>query len=288
MSGSPSTRIFELRDSAALQVWREELSESARVGFVPTMGALHEGHGSLVKKAIEECDVALVSIFVNPLQFNESGDLEAYPRTESEDCHLLQSWGAHAVYLPTPTDMYPEAEVQKVGAGPIGNRLEGAARPGHFSGMLTVVRRLFERVHPHCAYFGQKDAQQLFLVREMCEEAGLKIDIRACPTVREHDGLAMSSRNRRLTSSDREKAGALFQAMTQANRALLSGTSELSALEDQVHSFLQKHGFEVEYAKVVDDQTFDAPSPGSLLRIVLAARLGNVRLIDNMLLGKEP
>ncbi len=288
MSGSSATRICELRDSASLCEWREKLPGSARVGFVPTMGALHEGHGSLVAEALKKCDFVLVSIFVNPLQFDEIHDLEAYPRTETEDCQLLQTWGAHGVYLPTASDMYPEGDIQQEQAGPVGEILEGAFRHGHFSGMLTVVRRLFERVKPQEAFFGQKDAQQLFLVRAMSERLKMGIEVQSCSTVRESDGLAMSSRNQRLLPGDREKAGTIFQALTAAQKAVLLGEGNPSVLEEGICSALFQGGLEVEYAKVVAEKTFLAPDPDSEVRAVVAVRIGDIRLIDNMLLGVLP
>ena len=162
------------------------------IGFVPTMGNLHEGHLDLVRKARDLCDIVVVSIFVNPLQFNEGTDFKRYPRTEDEDCALLGSHGVDAVYLPDRVDMYPDGYETRVRSGPGGELYEGYARPGHFEGMLTVVLKLFQRCQPSRAYFGEKDAQQYWLVQRMAQDLDLRLEVIACPTVREDDGLAFS------------------------------------------------------------------------------------------------
>ncbi len=274
-----------LEGAAALAGWRAARGEGVRVGFVPTMGALHEGHGSLVRRAAAECDAVLVSVFVNPLQFDEAADFERYPRTEEADCALLAGWGADAVYLPRVADLYPEADPPRLEPGPGGELYEGESRPGHFAGMLTVVDRLFAQARPQRAYFGEKDAQQLFLVGELGRRRRPPVDVIGCPTQREEDGLARSSRNRHLGPADRARATVLFRALSAAQAAFAAGEREAAALERTMLAVYATEGIEPEYAAVVDDATFRPPLGGGTWRAVTAARLGATRLIDNLVLG---
>ncbi|MBC8330309.1 MAG: pantoate--beta-alanine ligase [Planctomycetes bacterium] len=278
--------MLRLDGAAALAGWRRGPAAAGRVGFVPTMGALHAGHGALVERAAAECDAVLVSVFVNPLQFDEASDFERYPRVADQDCRLLEGWGASAAYLPAHRDVYPEGAPRQLEPGPGGRLYEGLHRPGHFAGMLTVVHRLFEQVRPQRAYFGQKDAQQLFLVRELARGLSWPLEVVACDTVREADGLALSSRNRHLSADDRPQAATLHRALLQAQRDFASGQRDPAALEAAMRRVYAEAGVEVEYAAVVDDATFLPPSARSgRWRAVTAARVGGTRLIDNLALG---
>ncbi len=276
-----------LPDRDALAAWRTDLGEIA-LGLVPTMGALHAGHESLVRAAREACERVLVSIFVNPLQFDESADFEAYPRPFEEDLRTLEGLGADAVYLPTPGDMYPQGFETRIVPGASGRGFEGACRPGHFEGVLTVVYKLLVRARPARAFFGEKDAQQLHLVRRMVEDLELPVEITSCPTVRETDGLALSSRNVHLGPEERERAGALYRALTAARTAFAGGERDPAALAAVMEEVFARAGLEPEYAAVVDDRLFRTPErlePGMPCRAVTAARVGRTRLIDNLFLG---
>lgn len=261
----------------------------AKVGFVPTMGAIHEGHLSLVAKAREKCDVVIVSIFVNPLQFNSATDFELYPRTEEADAKLLGKAGVDILFLPTREEIYPKSEpVAKQSAGEIGRVFEGASRPGHFDGMLTVVSRLFDIVQPDVAVFGQKDAQQLFLITRMVQQQvrqGIRepIEIVGSETVRDSRGLALSSRNRRLSKKDAELALVLSSAL----RAAKEQTGGVAGAHFAASStFAKAPRAKLDYLALVNPETFhpvDDDFRGEALMIV-AAEVGGVRLIDNQLI----
>ena len=257
------------------------------VGFVPTMGAFHEGHLSLIRRAKAERDFVVVSIFVNPLQFGDPADLAAYPRDEERDLEQARELGVDVVFAPPVEEMYPAGEPEAtVDPGPVGQRLEGASRPGHFRGVATVLAKLFHAVGPSAAYFGEKDAQQLAVVRRVVGDLSFPIEVVACPTVREPDGLAMSSRNARLSPEQREAAGCLFLALSEAAELARSGERDaaplVAAMAREIGATPQAR---LDYAAVVDDDTFeelrtvDPPA-----RAVVAARFGDVRLIDNLLL----
>jgi pantoate--beta-alanine ligase len=273
---------------ARTDAWR---SASQTVGFVPTMGALHHGHESLIGASRAGDDRVVVSIFVNPLQFAPEEDLERYPKDEPTDLAVAERMGADAVWAPTVGEVYPPGVgLVAPDPGPIGRVLEGAARPNHFAGVLTVVHRLFDVVGPARAYFGQKDAQQLFLIRRMVEEMRLPIELIARPTVREADGLATSSRNSYLTQAEREQAGCLFLALTEAASLARAGERDTSVL---IAAMAREIGAtdlaSLEYATVVSDATFepiavvDRPS-----RALVAARFPSARLIDNVMLPEPP
>lgn len=254
------TDVFE-----SVSAWRAERSAQVRagvsLGFVPTMGALHEGHLSLVRRSRAENDRTLVSIFVNPAQFDEAGDLAAYPRTAEEDLELLRAEGTDFVLLPRAIDLYPDGYRYRVTETERSRVLEGASRPGHFDGVLTVVLKLLQIASAERAYFGEKDWQQLALVRGMVEAFFIPTATVACPTVREADGLALSSRNRRLPPADRQKAPRFY-------RALSSAPTAAAACRD-----LRSEGFVVDYVEEHDGRRLGA------------VRLGDVRLIDNVALG---
>jgi pantoate--beta-alanine ligase len=275
------------RDVATIRAttdrWR---AEGASVGFVPTMGALHEGHRALVRRARGERDRVAVSIFVNPLQFGESEDLERYPRDEPRDLEICEADGVDAVWAPPVEEVYPlGASLARPDPGDVGDLYEGAARPGHFGGVLQVVHRLLDVIGPCHAYFGEKDAQQLFLVRRMIEQApSLQVEVVACPTTREPDGLALSSRNAYLSPEEREQAGCLFLALTEAAERARAGERDANVL---VALMAREIGAtplaRLDYAAIVDEATFE---PVGLLerptRAIVAARFPSARLIDNL------
>ena len=258
--------------------------EGRTVGFVPTMGSLHEGHLSLVRKARREAETVVVSIFVNPLQFGPGEDLEAYPRDPQRDLRLLEEFGADLAFLPSVEEMYPDGRpLVTVDPGPLGGVLEGASRPGHLRGVCTVVAKLLGVVGPCRAYFGEKDAQQLAVIRRMVEDLDLPASVLAGETVREPDGVAMSSRNVYLSDEEREAARALPRALAAA--AALADGGEVSA--DVLRAEMAKHIgaeplAELDYVAVVDDATFqEVEKVDGTVRALVAARFGSTRLIDN-------
>jgi len=266
------------RDVAA--VTRALRSTGRRVVMVPTMGALHEGHLSLVKAAKRVPGaVVVVSIFVNPLQFGAGEDLDAYPRTLDEDMELLRREGVEIVFTPTAADMYPNGQRTTVSAGPLGAELEGASRPTHFSGMLTVVMKLLQIVAPDRALFGEKDYQQLVLIRQMVDDLDVGVEIVGVPIVREPDGLAMSSRNRYLDEEQREIAGALSAALLAGMYAASKGAAE--ALDAARAVLDEVPAIDVDYLVVRDVWLGEAPAEGAA-RLLVAARLGRTRLLDNI------
>ena len=274
-----------LRSVAEVRAFRSDAA-SAAVGLVPTMGALHGGHASLVERAVRENDVAVVSIFVNPTQFGPREDFAAYPRDESADLTTSEQLGAAMVFAPGVDEMYPAGDTTRVQPGPIAARLEGAARPGHFAGVATVVTKLFAIVRPDVAYFGQKDFQQLRVVQTMSRDLRLGVRVIGCPTVRDPDGLAMSSRNRYLSADDHEGALALSRALLAAKADWSRGERDPAALRNRVRRDTAVPGVALEYASVADPLTLDElERPAERAVVTLAARIGNARLIDNVLLG---
>ena len=258
------------------------------VGLVPTMGALHAGHASLVERARQENACVIVSIFVNPLQFNKADDLQKYPQTLVADIELLEELNVDAVYLPQYADIYPEGdEVQQLSAGSAGDSFEGAARPGHFDGMLTVVHRLLQQVSPSHVYFGEKDAQQLCLARLMVDKLEMPVKVVGCDLIRDADGLALSSRNVHLSGAARNDALRLHQALTRASEDFAAGERQAQNLLSTIHKVLNGGDIKVAYCAVVNDKTFaelnDEVDCGS--RAIIAAEVGGVHLLDNMLLG---
>lgn len=261
------------------------------VGFVPTMGALHQGHLALVRRARTENDHVVVSIFVNPTQFGPQEDFDRYPRDPEGDLRKLEPEGVDAVFMPPAKEVYPPGFDEWVEVrGPIATRLEGAARPGHFRGVTTVVARLFRIVEPHRAYFGQKDAQQLLIVRRMVREQGLPVEIVAVPTVRDADGLALSSRNAYLSPEERQSALVIPRALEMAKQMVESwGLRDADLVRECVEDYVrQKPQVRLEYVSVSDAetleelQTIDRPA-----LVLIAARVGSTRLIDNVLLAPE-
>ena len=264
--------------------YRNERERGTTVAFVPTMGALHEGHLSLVRKARDAADIVVVSVFVNPLQFGPSEDFRTYPRDEARDLGLVESEDVNLVFLPSVEQMYPDGAVTTVHVeGPLTSALEGASRPGHFDGVATVVAKLLNVVDPDVAVFGQKDAQQVAVVRRMVLDLGFAAEIVVAPTVREADGLALSSRNAYLGDGERSTAAVLYRALLEGEDAHGSGGAD--AAVRRMRDVLEgTPGVDLDYAAAVDPYTFEAPAPGGPLLLAVAARVGRTRLIDNLLL----
>ena len=262
---------------------RQRLQSEPTVACVPTMGNIHEGHLRLVKIAQQHAPFVVTTIFVNRLQFGQHEDFDKYPRTFEDDCAKLAAHGCHAVFAPDEGQMYPEAQVFSVEPPPVANKLEGRFRPGHFRGMATVVLKLFNIVQPQAAVFGKKDYQQLHIVRHMVEQFALPIQIVAAETRRAEDGLALSSRNRFLSTEEREEAPRLYQALSQVKEAVESGERNFEAIEFAADALLARHGWRVDYVVVRRRATLTSPEPGDRDLVVLgAAKLGKTRLIDNL------
>jgi pantoate--beta-alanine ligase len=260
--------------------------DGKRIGFVPTMGFLHEGHLSLIRRAASDCDVVVLSIFVNPTQFTDAADLEAYPRDEARDVALACGAGAHVAFIPGVEEVYPDGFAATVRIdGPLTETLEGESRgPSHFWGVATVVAKLFAMVQPDLAYFGQKDAQQCVVVRRLVADLNLPVQVVVCPTVREADGLAMSSRNVHLQGADREQALALVDGLRAAAGAIRDGETDTDQIVAVATKVILSRGLTPEYVAVVDPDTLAAVmSVDRAVLVVVAARVGPVRLIDNMM-----
>jgi pantoate--beta-alanine ligase len=270
---------------AEMRAAREAMSGT--VGLVPTMGYLHEGHLSLVRRSVRECDHTVVSIFVNPTQFGPNEDFERYPRDEACDLELLMKENVGAVFMPTVDEMYPPGFDDWVEVhGPVAERLEGEHRPGHFRGVTTIVARLLRIVRPDRAYFGQKDAQQLRVIRRMTADLGLPIDVIGLPTVREPDGLAMSSRNVYLSPEDRRAALTLSRSLRRVEELVRAGETDAAAIKHRVESMIRAEpAVALEYVSITDESTLEEietiDRPALLL---IAARVGPTRLIDNAVL----
>jgi pantoate--beta-alanine ligase len=277
-----------LRTVSDVRAWRAGVR---RVGLVPTMGALHAGHLSLVERAVRETDAAIASIFVNPTQFGPNEDFAAYPRREAEDIALLEQHACAAAFVPPVAEIYPPGEATRVTPGPIAAPLEGAARPGHFVGVATVVAKLLAIVRPDIAFFGQKDFQQLRVLQTIARDLRLGADIVGCPIVREPDGLAMSSRNAYLTPEQRRDAVALSRGLFRARDLWEQGMRHPVRLSNAVRRYTDVPSVSLEYVSVADPLTLaeldglDAPADTAV--ISLAARVGRARLIDNVLLGMD-
>lgn len=273
--------------SAIAQLRAVHASGTSRsVGFVPTMGALHEGHRSLVQAARQLCDVVVVSIFVNPTQFGPNEDFTRYPRTLEADCRMLEAEGVDLVFTPSAERMYPAGSTTLVEVAGIGDRLDGASRPGHFRGVATVVAKLFHIVQPEFAFFGQKDAAQLAVLRQMVRDLNIPVELVACPIVREPDGLAMSSRNRYLSAEQRRQALAIWRGLETAGKMARSGEHHAEALLHAVRTVLrQEPALREDYVALVDPYTLlpvASIERGGLLAV--AVHVGTTRLIDNILL----
>jgi pantoate--beta-alanine ligase len=263
--------IAEMREHAALARAR-----GLTTGLVPTMGALHEGHGALMRRAREETGCVVATIFVNPTQFDRPDDFQKYPRNIETDLAFCERLGVDVVFAPDAKEMYPGPPLTSVEVAGISSRLEGEFRPGHFRGVATVVAKLFNIIPADRAYFGEKDAQQLAVIRKMAADLNFPVEIVPVPTVREPDGLAMSSRNQRLTPDQRKIAPVIYKALCEAERSIQAALEMLSAAPE----------IQVEYFEAVDPRTFEpVEKMAGPVRIVAAVWLGEVRLIDNLLVS---
>ena len=243
--------------------------------LVPTMGALHAGHQSLIKLGKNLGEKVIVSIFVNPLQFENKSDLESYPKSFEQDLQIAEEAGAAAVFTPSELDIYP-GQIEKIEAGSIGDIFEGKSRPGHFTGVLTVVKRLFDLVQPKHAVFGEKDFQQLFLIKKMVNNLKLPVNVVAAPTIRDSSNLALSSRNSRLSVEDKKVAQVIYQALAQNN------------IEDARELIKKVDGFSLDYLEEIDEQSFTLATPDTKnKRLIIAGWVNQVRLIDNMAMGSK-
>ncbi len=258
------------------------------IGFVPTMGALHEGHVSLAQAACRECEFVVVSIFVNPTQFGPTEDFEEYPRTLEADLAALSACRIDIIYVPSVTEMYPSSFATYVEPAGVALELEGARRPGHFRGVTTVVLKLFAQVTPDVAYFGRKDYQQALVIQQMARDLDLRTTIAVCPIVRETDGLALSSRNRYLSTAEREQATVLFRSLRLAGELVDAGQRDATAIVQQMRALWAcKPLVQEDYVVLVDPQTLiEVTKIESPTLAAVAARLGSTRLIDNTLIGE--
>ena len=285
--------------SVASQWCDRHRNEKISIGYVPTMGALHEGHLSLVARSIAENEVTCASIFINPLQFNNPDDLKKYPQNRQRDIETLQRVGCDMVYTGSLAQFFPEVEdvkqIKMKNPGPPGKGLEGKFRPGHLEGVVTIVERLFRTVGTCRAYFGEKDYQQTLVVNHLAQRLkgeGLIIDVVPCPTIRENSGLAMSSRNQRLTENQKQVASNIYQALSRAKQSWNTGQHDPAALQQQLREQLEhpdiSPDISIDYAAVRDQNNWSAHTPNTEIsnaRALVAAYVGEVRLIDNLYLG---
>jgi pantoate--beta-alanine ligase len=274
-----ATTIAEIRACV-----REAHAAGKTVGFVPTMGALHAGHASLMQAAAGRCDYVVVSIFVNPTQFGPGEDFEKYPRPIEKDLEICRQHGVDAVFAPSRTEMYPRANLTWVTVEKVSEPLCGRFRPGHFRGVATVCMKLFNIVGADLAFFGQKDAQQVAVIRRMVADLNLPLEIVVCPTVREPDGLAMSSRNQYLSPQERKEATIISRSLQRSAELIRSGERDAARITDEMLRVLrQVPALRVEYASLVDAETLeDLPQVRGRVLVAVAARLGSTRLIDNI------
>jgi pantoate--beta-alanine ligase len=268
-------------------VCRDLRMRGSVLGFVPTMGALHEGHLSLVRRAWSECDTVVASIFVNPLQFAPGEDFAKYPRTFEEDCRLLEVERVDVLFAPDAAEMYPNGSLTTVTVSGVGDRLDGASRPGHFTGVATVVAKLFHVVGPTRAYFGQKDAAQLAVLRQMTRDLNFDVELVGCAIVRDSDGLALSSRNKYLSPMERERALVLHQTLLRLEQMIAAGERQsVTLVRRGMETLNTGAGVRVDYLAVVDANTLlpvTSVERGTL--VAVAAYVGSTRLIDNFLVA---
>jgi pantoate--beta-alanine ligase len=265
-----------------------EIGSDKSVGFVPTMGALHEGHLSLLRAARGSTGAVVLSIFVNPLQFGPDEDLARYPRDEAADLAAAEREGIDVVFIPSVEEMYPPGGTVRVSAGPLGDTLEGLSRPGHFEGVATVVAKLFNIVRPDVAFFGQKDAQQVAVIRALVRDLQMDVEIRVCPTVRDSDGLALSSRNEYLSSEQRRSALSLWAALRAGADHLDRDHDDPEGTSKAMWRILAaEDGVTPDYAVAVDPDHMGEPRPGEPVLLAVAARVGATRLIDNVVVERR-
>ena len=274
--------------------WMKQVSREARrndrlLGLVPTMGALHEGHLSLVREAKKQCAPVVVSIFVNPAQFGPTEDFKKYPRSLETDRAALERFGVDYVFAPPPEEIYPAGFRTAVEVEGLSSRLEGRSRPGHFRGVSTVVLKLFEIVQPSFAFFGRKDAQQVRIIRQMAGDLNLDVQVVACPIVREADGLALSSRNVYLQAEERRASTALYRSLDAVRREIAAGERDVARLLAALRRVIEiEPKVALDYAEIVDADTFEAArSVRKSCYALLAARVGSTRLIDNALIEAD-
>ncbi|WP_250631057.1 pantoate--beta-alanine ligase [Rhodoflexus caldus] len=272
------------RHAADLIEWRRE-NRLLSVGFVPTMGALHNGHISLIEKAKSENPLVVCSIFVNPTQFNNADDLKRYPRTPEQDLAMLAAAGCDVVFMPDEAEIYPAAPQMQLNFGNLEEVMEGSHRPGHFNGVGLVVSKLFHMVQPDRAYFGQKDLQQFLIIKRLVADLSFPVQLVCCPVVREADGLAMSSRNVRLSAEARLQAPALYRALTEAQQRITQGENPQMVCSEITRRLNETGIFSVEYLTLADTETLasvQSPQAGMEYALCIAAFLDGVRLIDNV------
>lgn len=278
------------RRARMISLTRKLRRENKTIGFVPTMGALHEGHLSLVAEARQMCDVVIVSIFVNPTQFNDKKDLEKYPRDLTADAAYLAEYQVDYIFAPDEHEIYGDNFSTYVYVEGLTETLEGASRPGHFRGVATVVTILFNTIRPDFAYFGQKDAQQVAVIKRLTTDLGFDTEIVVMPIIREENGLAMSSRNALLSEVEREKAAIIYQALREAKYAVRNGERNASILAEIVRQKVESEPLaQFEYVAIVNNETLEPVEKigESAILIAVAARFGNVRLIDNTILNRR-
>ena len=280
--------IAELRDVIGRRTPADAGAQPGVLGLVPTMGYLHDGHLSLVRRAREECAVVVVSLFVNPKQFSEGEDLASYPRDEERDARQAEQAGADVLFAPPLEEVYPPGFATTVEVAGLTDVLCGAARPGHFAGVTTVVTKLFNMVAPDVAYFGQKDAQQALVIRKLVRDLDMPVRVEVCPTVREPDGLALSSRNAYLSAEERERAAGLSRALRRAEEAVAGGVLDAEAVLGVARAELDAAGVDPEYLELRSAENLapvDRVNGSTLLAV--AARVGRARLIDNTILTED-
>lgn len=279
--------MHELTNPAEMRAWsRAERARGRRIGFIPTMGFLHEGHLQLVARAAARVDRTVLSVFVNPLQFGPGEDFTTYPRDLARDRRLAGAAGVACLFLPDTAALYPSEPQVRVHPGPLGDTLEGAARPGHFVGVLTVVAKLFHLVEPDLVVFGRKDYQQATLVRRMASDLDFALEVEVAPTVRELDGLALSSRNAYLSGDERRAALALSRALRAVEQAWRGGEAAPAALVRRGQEALAVPGVSPEYVALVDEALRPVVRADARTAVLVAARVGATRLIDNVVLGE--
>jgi len=279
--------VHVLANPSEMRAWsRAERARGRRIGFVPTMGFLHEGHLRLVDRARERTDRVVMSIFVNPLQFGAGEDFTTYPRDVERDKKLASERGVECLFLPDAKAMYPADPLVRLHPGPMADGLEGAARPGHFAGVLTVVAKLFHLVEPDITVFGRKDFQQAMLVRRMVDDLNFALEVDVAPTVRELDGLALSSRNAYLQGDERRAALALSRALRAVEQAWRGGEADPGPLARRGLDVLRAPGVAPEYLALVDEQMRPVARVDARTVVLVAAKVGKTRLIDNVVLGE--
>jgi len=269
---------------------RNYILRGKSIGFVPTMGALHEGHMSLVRRSCHENDITIVSIFVNPLQFGPSEDFQQYPRDFDADSERLRNEEVDILFLPDSSSMYPDRFDTYIEVGDIAKKLCGAFRPGHFRGVATVVAKLFNTVNPVRAYFGQKDFQQTLVIKQMIRDLDMNVDSIVCPTVREKDGIAVSSRNVYLDAAQRDAATVIFKSLNEASESIKAGERDAGSVRDMMRQRIMTEEMisEIDYIGVYDPETLDEASLAEKeVLLAVAVRIGKTRLIDNMIVDFE-